>query len=43
MKEYAKHYATTAKAEKAKHRIEAAYATKGITLEIVIDEGGGNK
>lgn len=40
---YAKHYATTAGAERAKRRIEAAYATKGITLEIVIDEGGGNE
>ena len=40
---YAKHYATTAEAEKAKHRIEAAYSKRGITLEIVIDDGGGNE
>lgn len=38
----AKHYATAAEAERAKRRIEEAYSTSGITLEIVLDEQGGN-
>jgi len=37
IQENAKHYATAAEAEKAKRRIEAAYSTRGISLEVEID------